>query len=218
MKKGGKGEMLADTDGSTSSGFKSSCLFIFIIFVVLLLSFDTYQRNGMWWDDVILWKDVIRKSPGNARGYNGLGLIYSDRGQLDEAIKEYLSALTLQFNYPNAHNNLGIAYAKQRRLNKAINEFMIALRLNPDYPEVHNNLGITYAKQGRLNEAIHEYMTALKIAPQDAEVHYNLGLAYWEKGLKQKAKEEIDITLKLRPDFTPAQKAFESLYNKSHTF
>src|SRR3990172_1929850 len=165
MKKGEKGEMLADTDGSTSSGFKSSYLFLFIIFIVLLLSLATYQRNGIWADDVILWKDVVRKSPGNARGYNGLGLIYSDRGQLDEAIKEYLSALTLQFNYPNAHNNLGIAYAKQGRLNEAINEYMIALKIAPQDAEVHYNLGLAYWEKGLKQKAKEEIDITLKLRP-----------------------------------------------------
>ena len=52
---------------------------IFIILVVLLYSLAAFTRNLVWEDDLTLWSDVIRKSPGKARGYNNIGVFYAEK-------------------------------------------------------------------------------------------------------------------------------------------
>jgi protein O-mannosyl-transferase len=57
-------------------------------FAVLLLAacgWGTYQRNAVWHDDMTLWKDVVRKSPGNPRGHLSYGSAFLSRGDFTAA-------------------------------------------------------------------------------------------------------------------------------------
>ena len=216
-KKTDKKETLLEKTESISSGFKSSYLILFIIFVVISLSFVAYKRNAAWKDDLQLWGDVIGKSLNKARGYNNLGMTYYEQGQSNEAFKAYMTALRLKPDIPHVHYNLGLFYQEQGKLYKAIEEYRIVLQLKPDYPDAHNNLGNVYANQGQMDEAIKEFLTALKLGLNNAALHYNMGNAYKRQDLNEEAIREFELALKLRPDFSPAHEAIESLRRKFQT-
>jgi len=41
--------------------------------------------------------------------HNNLGLLYQDRGETDEAVKQFQRAITIDPRYVKAHNNLGVS-------------------------------------------------------------------------------------------------------------
>ncbi|MBI5676376.1 MAG: tetratricopeptide repeat protein [Nitrospirae bacterium] len=177
--------------------------FLLLSTVVILFSIATYQRNIVWKDEVSLWEDVVRESPGKARPHNNLGNAYL-KGRIDEAINEYKTALRLNPDYAEAYSNLGSAYFIQSRIDEAINAYRAVLTLNPNIPEAHNNLGNAYATQGRIEEAINEYQTAIRINTDDVKAYYNLGNAYLAKGRIDEAINEYRTALKLNPDYANA--------------
>ncbi len=181
------------------SPLQATC--VLLLLTVAPLSITAYQRNFVWKNEGTLWGDVVRKSPEKARGHTNLGLVYYHQGRLEEAVKEYTTAIRLQPDYAEAHNNLGLVYYLQGRVEEAIAEYMTALRLTNGFPKAHNNLGAAYFKQGRMDEAIQEYMTALKLKPDDADPHNNLGNTYATQGRLEEAIKEYTAALKLKPDF-----------------
>ena len=60
---------------------------------------------------------------------NNLGGAYHKQGRLDDAIKEYQTAIKLEPDHVNAHNNLGVAYHNQGRFDDAIKEYQTAIKL-----------------------------------------------------------------------------------------
>jgi len=168
--------------------------------IVLLLTTVTFVRNRTWGDEITLWQDVVRKSPGKARTYNNLGNAYLDEGRMNDAIEEYKIALRLRPDYPAAHYNLGNVYKKRGRMNDAIQEYKTALKLAPNYAEAHNNLGNVYHKLGRMNDAIQEYKTALRLKPNLASAHHNLEIVYAELNSMYEALQAYQNALKLKPD------------------
>jgi serine/threonine protein kinase/Tfp pilus assembly protein PilF len=66
---------------------------------------------------------------------------FSDKGQLDEAIREFRAALSLDPKDAQVHINLGNALKLKGQLDEAIREYRAALALNPKDAQVHNNLG-----------------------------------------------------------------------------
>ena len=66
---------------------------------------------------------------------NNLGIAYRKKGLLDEAIKHYLIAISLNPDSVEFHNNLGNAYGIKGLIDEAIKELQIALSINEDYAE-----------------------------------------------------------------------------------
>ncbi|MBI4691105.1 MAG: tetratricopeptide repeat protein [Nitrospirae bacterium] len=173
--------------------------------LIIFLSITTYQRNVIWQDRVSLWKDVVYKSPNNAKGHNNLGVaIYLAKGLLDEAIKHYQIALKIKPDYPEAHYNLGNVYRNKGWLDKAIEHYQIAIRLKPDYPETHNNLGIAYSQKNRTDKAIEHYQIAIRLRPDYPEAYYNLGILYKNNGMLDEAITCLQIAIRLKPDYSEA--------------
>ncbi|MBI5194829.1 MAG: tetratricopeptide repeat protein [Nitrospirae bacterium] len=134
--------------------------------VVLSLSIAAYQRNAVWQDKVKLWEDVIRKSPGKARGYFQLGVAYFDKNDLTAATK-YFEISKQSFFMIESHAYLGNIYALMGQYNKAINNFTIA---------------------------IDKYDYAVwKDKTNNAYLYYNRGQAYYESGAINNAKEDFTI-------------------------
>jgi tetratricopeptide (TPR) repeat protein len=117
--------------------------------VAILFSFWTYERNGIWRDDVALWRDCVKKSPKKARPHNNLGNALVRRGKVDEAVSQYTEALRIEPNLVDAHINLGVALAKQRRLKEAMSHFSEALRIKGYFAEARNNMDRALQKMKR---------------------------------------------------------------------
>jgi len=153
---------------------KEKIAVLLLTLTTLALSAATYARNDVWKDSISFWEDVVRKSPNLARPHNNLGTAYDARGRKDEAMREFQTAVSLKFSYPDAHYNVGMIYLEQGRLDEAKKEFQAAAWLIPDDPDAHFNLGKIYALQGLPYDAINEYQTVLKLDPDYAKARIEL--------------------------------------------
>jgi tetratricopeptide (TPR) repeat protein len=121
---------------------------IFVI-IILALSTATYMRNDVWADSARLWEDVAGKSPDWDRPHNNLGTVYYELGRLDEAMREFQTAVRLNPAYADAHNNLGVVYEHQGRLDEALKEYQASVWLKPNNVDMRNNLEALRNKMGR---------------------------------------------------------------------
>lgn len=183
-----------------------------VLILVLMLSSATFARNRIWKDEVKLWEDAVRKSPGNARTHNNLGFLYNAKGMNAKAIEQFLSALYLRPDYLDARINLGIAYNARGLYDQAIEHFLIALSMDPEDADAHNNLGIAYVSKGLFDEAITHYQIALSLWPGYAEAHNNLGVAYGSQGMSAQAIRYFEQAIRLKADY------FEANYNLALLF
>jgi len=71
-----------------------------------------------------------------------------EAGNVDEAIRCYKQAITIDPNNAPAHNNLGSIYGILGMLDDAIVEYQKAIAIDPDYTLAHNNLARAYRQQG----------------------------------------------------------------------
>ena len=91
--------------------FLSTFLLPFMVSSVLLLfSLQTINRNHIWKNDYSLWTDTLKNSPDSCTAHNNLGNVYYRAGYLDQALKEYQIAVTLNPNYQDALNNYFLVY------------------------------------------------------------------------------------------------------------
>jgi tetratricopeptide (TPR) repeat protein len=171
--------------------------------VIGLFSVLTVDRNRIWRNEAVLWKDAVLKSPAAVLPHYNLGIAYRSIGRLEEAAEEFRTTLKLDPRYPLAHTNLGIVYKEMGRSEEAIQEYRGELELQSDQAEAsykaHNNLGIVYKDLGRYEEALQEFQTALLRQPNSFKPHFNLGAAYEEMGRLDEAIREYRAGLAINP-------------------
>ena len=135
-----------------------------------------------------------------------LGVILAEKGQLDEAIRQFQEAIRLKPDYANARFNFSAVLSMNGQTDEAIRQYEEALRLKPDEAEAQYNLATLLLGKGRLDEAIHHFQQALSAKRDYAEAHNNLGTAFYRQGRVGEAIREFQEALRLKPDFADARK------------
>jgi tetratricopeptide (TPR) repeat protein len=185
------------------------------IFAVLFigLSVAAFQRNLIWMMPELLWSDVVRKSPREARPHNNLGSALVASGLYDEAIPSLLLAIGADPQYLEPHYNLAFSYIKTGRLEEAVPELEEVLRINailkrghygerykPGYDlEAHGDLGNIFNMKGMFLDALSHYKEALKLSPEDTGIRFNLAITYKRMGRIDEAGAEFEEILKIDP-------------------
>ncbi len=183
------------------------------VLLTAALGFATVRQISIWENTFVLWTTVIKKSPGTIHAYLNRGLAFKRKGMLDDAVRDYRTAISINSSSFIAHYNLGNIYLQQGRTDDAITEYRTTLALRPDYAECRNNLGVAYEDQGRIDPAIEQYRAALQLKPGYAEAHYNLGYAYARKGDRQNALEQFTRAVELDPGNPEFRRELDQLRN-----
>jgi tetratricopeptide (TPR) repeat protein len=139
----------------------------FLATLAILLSAVAYERNSVWKTEIILWNDVVRKSPGKATGHTNLGKAYWLRGMNSKAIEQYQVALEIDCMSLEAMVNLANMYKSEGQFDKAIEYYRLAIQVSPNYTPAHFNLGTSYLQKKDYARARREFETVLSINPSD---------------------------------------------------
>jgi tetratricopeptide (TPR) repeat protein len=78
---------------------------------------------------------ALASDNNNIRAINYRGLIHLNRGQLDDAIKDFNAAVTINNHYADAYLNLAKAYLKKGDKTNAQTTLNRALELSPNNPD-----------------------------------------------------------------------------------
>jgi tetratricopeptide (TPR) repeat protein len=174
-------------------------LAVALALVTGLYSLGTIQRNAVWKDDERLWRDVVEKSPDSAVSHYNLACTLNSRGQIDEAIGEFRTAIRLQ-PAAVAYKSLGAAYQAKGLINEAIEQYQLAVRLQPADVDAHSYLAAAYAESGALDKAIEHFRIVVQLRPDSANAQYDLGKAYLEKGWPAEAMPHLESAARLNSD------------------
>jgi len=103
-------------------------------------------------------------------------------GNLNGAIAELSTAVSLDPKLSEAHTLLGVAY-DHKGLNDLARQSLEKARRAPDDQAIHlNNLGYSEYRDGNYKGAIKHLKQATKLAPNDPTIWNNLGLAQADAG------------------------------------
>ena len=145
---------------------------------------------------------AIDLDPTFLKAYDNLGLIFEALGKLDEAIKAYQGAITLDqqqnVRSPWPFLNLGALLLKVGRLNEAEFALRGSLDCNPRFPQAHFRLGLLLEKENKTSEAIRELEQAVHYDRSYPEPYYALGRIYNHIGDESKAKQALSTFQKLK--------------------
>ena len=118
--------------------------------------------------------------------------------QVEDAHRDFESAIALDANSAKAHFGLAGLQMKQGQLDAAIESYKSAATLLPGEFGVHTNLGNAYHKAGRFVEAVGSYRQALSIQEHPG-VYQNLAAALDKLGQTEEAAAARAQVKRLQP-------------------
>ena len=155
--------------------------------VVVLLGIATYQRNGIWQSELLLWSDVLSKSPWNSRAHTNMGIVLARQGKTREAIEHFNESLRIKPGDAKTLMNSGNAMAMMQQYDEAVLLFTKLIDADPRNAKAQFNLGTALAHQGKIREAERHFREAIQLVPDYADARINLGLALMRQGKMEEA-------------------------------
>jgi protein O-mannosyl-transferase len=168
----------AVTDLTRSWRFQRITLSAAALIVVAVLTWRSWLQTSYWRDSETLFTHALAVTSNNDVALNNLGIIFLDKGQLDDAISKLQAAIDLRPENAPAHDNLAKALLKKGQVAEAMVHYRKFLELEPANVEARNTLGTALIQQGRVREAIDQWQEALATQPENGNAASNLAWVF----------------------------------------
>jgi Flp pilus assembly protein TadD len=209
---------------------------LFILVILSINAFATFQRNKVWRSEETLWRDVVMKSPGNGRGLMNYGNTLMAKGDYEGALDYFHRAQQLAPQYSVLLINLAIAEDATKQSASAEQHFKDALRLAPTSPDSYTYYARYLLAHTRADEARAFLRSALELSPTDItargllarvngqeviqpppqtpEYYLDLSLQLYRAERYTEAIAACGSALELRPNYAEAWNNICAAYNQ----
>lgn len=159
-----------------------------------------------------------RLNPADAGAHNNLGVLYFNKGLLDDAAAMFGRALELQPRLRVARRNLEVLHSRPEFAERRLAELRDAVLDAPDSRGPRMELGRAYLLAGRYEAAVAEFAELLARDPSDVEAMLQAGLAVAADGDLADAQRWFEHAQRLAPERSDVHLALgELLYNRGLT-
>jgi tetratricopeptide (TPR) repeat protein len=145
-------------------------------------------------------KKALELDDSLAEAHASLGLIATEKLDLNRGVKEQERAIQLNPNYATAHHWLGLGFSTLRQPDRSIAELKRALELDPLSMIINADLSIIYLYAGRYDDAEAQARKTLEIDPRSFVAHYYLGAALQLTSRLKEAIPEFQQAVELNND------------------
>ena len=136
------------------------------LLVVASLGTLTWRQAATYTDIETLWRTTLARNPECWMAHTNLGLVFIEKGKIDDGIAHYRSALQMQPDSWDAEYNLGTALLGKGQVDEAILHCEKAVAMRPTDPDAQVSLGNALLQKGRIDEAIAHYQKAMMLRPE----------------------------------------------------
>jgi cellulose synthase operon protein C len=150
-------------------------------------------------DRQILLGFAARLEPGDAGGHNNLGVLYFEKGLVEEAVEQFHLALEIDPAMPVARRNVEIAYLSSGYYERLARRLRSRLRAFPEDRDTRWSLARAHRHTGRFDRARAELHRLLSTAPRDARLLVELGRVEKEAGRFEPARAAYEVALAVDP-------------------
>lgn len=137
--------------------FNKILILLGTIILVIVLTIMTQSQVIVWKNELYLWNYIVKIEPDHGQANTGLGGVYFNQGDYENAIKYYRNAGKSGGILVYAFAPWAIAYLKLGRLAEAMLVYKQVLEKNIDIgiPKscIYYNIGLIYARQGMFGYA-----------------------------------------------------------------
>lgn len=185
--------------------------------IIGALTWQARIQTSYWSSTESLWNHALEVTTDNDVAHFNVAALLLSRGQVDEAISHYETALNVRpdpretryhLSVALLHASLGNALVKKGQLDEAFVHYRKAVELRDDFADAHSNLASLLARKGENAEAIAEYEKVLAIPPEDARSHVDVARLLLLVDRKNEAMTHYRRALEIAPDSVDVLSAF----------
>lgn len=145
----------------------------------LIVLGDIERIEGHAREASIAYAHAIQVASQDARGWEGLGIVESERENVRRARGLLERAIALDESQPGYHAELGTLESFAGNLPRARAALERAIAIKPDHYVAWTGLGILALKEGNTEAALDALLRATLIEPRYARAHLYLAAAYY---------------------------------------
>ena len=121
------------------------------------------------------YTSLVRLFPEDERAHTLLGVAYFGRQEYEQAVNEFVKAISINAAFSPPYNQLGYAYRFLEKYDDAEKAFKKYIELIPDDPNPYDSYAELLMKTGRFEESIASYEKALSIDPHFLNSYVGIG-------------------------------------------
>lgn len=144
-------------------------------------------------------RQALDDEAGNGNARHLLGLVLIQKGDLDGAIDQLMTAAS-QAPDDKVEMNLAKTLVTAERFDEAVERLQRVIARNPSHHDAQELLGTALRKTGQLKEAERAYLDALKRAPENDQAYLGLAEVYAAGGRVDFAERTLRTLLERVPD------------------
>lgn len=147
--------------------------FVLALWCALVAVPITRARIAVWKNTETLWNDVLQDAPDVAFFWNGLGMYYLEKGDVEKAEQPLRRALMLEPSTETARYNLALILANRGDPAAGVAELNVLLGYHPESARGQELLGQLLGDQGDNEQAIEHLDAALYLDPDNRLARYH---------------------------------------------
>jgi tetratricopeptide (TPR) repeat protein len=151
-------------------------------------------------DELISKCDIKKDKTDCSLAYYLRGKSYEHKGDIDQALSDFSSAIKIDPRYMLAYYTRAVEYQKRQELNAAIADYTKIIELDPKQAHAYNNRAMIYDDIGSLDLAILDFNKAIEFEPELINAHFNRGLTFLKRGDYYQAVDDFTKEAKIHPN------------------
>ncbi|HNP23671.1 MAG TPA: tetratricopeptide repeat protein [Panacibacter sp.] len=149
-------------------------------------SYYSLEKND---DAIENYKTALGYSPDHGTALRGLGNVYYDTEDYDEAQKYFEQAISSdEENSKNCYYKLGWIYNDKEQYDDAVNILKKAVEYDPEDAGNREEIGFAYYMKENNVDALAQLKKAVELDSKSKLGYYYMGLCYLDMGKKEEAK------------------------------
>jgi tetratricopeptide (TPR) repeat protein len=170
------------------------------------MNYELFYNRGVFYKDLNMqliavadFEKSIKINPNFSFSYLYLGECNFINGNLNESLKNYDKAISLDSTQSNFYYSRSVYFSKVNDKVKEIIDLKKVIELDTNFCQAYNNLGYSYFSSNFLDSAIYFYTKAIKCDNENLKYRMNRVRAYEHKKQYQNALNDLNFVIKIDP-------------------